>query len=74
MILLFRNKRVVIAGDGESKNQSVHVEDVNDALLSCVDVSFPDIGKAKKILGWKPKHTIKEALIDSVEFLSQEYL
>lgn len=41
MKLLFGNKRVVIAGDGESKNQSVHVEDVSNALLSCVDVSFP---------------------------------
>lgn len=41
MKILFRNKRVVIAGDGESKNQSVHVEDVSDALLSCVGVSFP---------------------------------
>lgn len=40
MIPLFTNKRVVIAGDGNSKNQSVHVEDVNNALLACADASL----------------------------------
>jgi len=36
---LLRNKRVVISGDGESKGQSIHVEDVNTALLASAELS-----------------------------------
>jgi nucleoside-diphosphate-sugar epimerase len=36
---LLRNKRVVIPGDGESKNQSIHVNDVSTALLACAETS-----------------------------------
>jgi len=39
MLALFKNKRVVIAGNGESKNQSIHVEDVNTALLASAETS-----------------------------------
>jgi nucleoside-diphosphate-sugar epimerase len=35
---LLRNKRVVISGDGESKGQSIHVEDVNTALLASAEL------------------------------------
>jgi len=38
MLPLLRNKRVVIAGDGESKNQSIHVNDVNTALLASAEL------------------------------------
>lgn len=143
---LLKNKRVIIAGNGESKNQSIHVKDVNTALLACAEVtdtSLPrhdvfnisgkevltvnewmelskrmsnstskvthlplflakgmvylawwlnktkvhpsylslmaqdqyfDISKAKHILGWGPKYTVKEALKDTIEFLREEYL
>jgi nucleoside-diphosphate-sugar epimerase len=143
---LLRNKRVVIAGDGESKGQSIHVEDVNTALLASAELpdkklpedivfnisgdevltlnefmslsksicgstskamylplplagvmahiawkldktkihpsyirlmaqdQFFDIRKAKHILGWKPKHTVEDAIKDTVEFLKEEYL
>ncbi len=143
---LFNNKRVFIAGDGESKNQSIHVNDVNTALLACAELSdktipedmvfnisgsevfsinefmelsksvvgstskaihlplslakgmayiawkldktkihpsyiclmaqdqYFDITKAKRILGWEPKHTVEEAIRDTVRFLQREYL
>jgi dihydroflavonol-4-reductase len=34
---LLRNKRVIIAGDGESKGQSIHINDVNTALLASAE-------------------------------------
>ena len=143
---LLRNKRVVIAGDGESKGQSIHVEDVNTALLTSAELpdkklpediifnisgnevltlnefmdlskkvsgstskaihlplplakvmaniawkldktkihpsylrlmaqdQYFDIRKAKHILGWEPKHTVEDAIKDTVEFLKKEYL
>ncbi len=40
MMTLFSNKKAIIAGGGKSKNQSVHVEDVISALLSCADASL----------------------------------
>lgn len=146
MKIIDRNKRIVIGGDGESKNQSIHVNDVNTALLTSAEISdvklsnydifnisgkeiltinewinliksitnskskvthlplflakaivnigwltrktnihpsyidliaqdqFFDIDKAKRILGWEPKYTTKEALIDTFEFLKGKYL
>ena len=143
---LLKNKRVIIAGDGKSKNQSLHVKDVNTALLASAEISdtklpshdifnisdkevltinewielvkrmsnstskvthlplflakgmvniawwtrktnihpsylslmaqdqFFDISKAKHLLGWEPKYTVKETLKDTVEFLREEYL
>lgn len=142
---LLKNKRVIIAGDGKSKNQSIHVNDVNTALLASAEISdtslpkydifnisgkevltinewmdlfkrvsnstskvvhlplylakgmahlawrlnktkvhpsylslmaqdqYFDINKAKHILGWEPKHTVKDALRDTVDFLREEY-
>jgi len=45
MLPLFKNKRVVVAGDGKSKNQSIHVEDVNTALLYCGEISEGSLPK-----------------------------
>jgi UDP-glucose 4-epimerase len=42
---LLRNKRVVIAGDGESKCQSIHVNDVSTALLASAEVSDTKLSK-----------------------------
>ena len=42
---LLKNKRVVITGDGESKNQSIHIKDVSTALLACAEVSDTSIPK-----------------------------
>lgn len=39
ILLLLKNKRVAIVGDGESKGQSIHVEDVNTALLTSAELS-----------------------------------
>ncbi|MBE3135824.1 MAG: NAD-dependent epimerase/dehydratase family protein [Thermoplasmata archaeon] len=36
---LLKNKRVIIPSDGESKNQSIHVNDVSTALLACAETS-----------------------------------
>lgn len=141
---LFENKRVIIAGNGRAKVQSMHVKDVNTALLACCKISenmlprtvifnisgkevmsinellrlmksvtnskskvthvpfiiaktmaniswmahktnihpaylslmaqdqFFDTSKAKHVLGWEPKHTLKEALDDTIEFLREE--
>jgi len=138
MLPLLKNKRVIIAGDGKNKNQSIHVKDVNTALLACAEISdtslskhdifnisgkevltinewielfkhvsgskskvthlplslakcmvyiawkfhktkihpsylrlmaqdqYFDISKAKHILGWEPKYTVKESLKDIV--------
>ena len=45
MASLFKNKRVIIPGDGKSKNQSVHVNDVNTALLACAEASNVSLPK-----------------------------
>jgi len=45
MLSLLKNKRVVIAGDGEGKNQSIHVEDVNTALLASAETSDSSLPK-----------------------------
>ena len=143
---LLKNKRVIITGDGKTKSQSMHVQDVITALLACSETKntslpkhdiynisgkevltinewielsknvsgstskvshlplflakgmvniawwahktnihpsylslmaqdqFFDISKAKHILGWEPKHTVEDALEDTVEFLRKEYL
>ena len=39
MAAILKNKRVTIPGDGESKNQSIHVNDVSTALLACAETS-----------------------------------
>ena len=39
IISLLKNKRVIIAGDGKEKAQSIHVNDVNTALLACGEIS-----------------------------------
>ena len=144
VVPMLMDKRVIIAGDGKSKSQSVHVQDVNTALLACAEISntsipkqdifnisgeellsinewmklfkrvgnskskishlplpiakfmayiawmlnktkvhpsylrlmaqdqYFDINKAKRILGWEPKYTVKEALEDAVGFLRKE--
>lgn len=42
---LLKNKRVIIAGDGESKNQSIHIEDVVSALLASAETSDSSLPK-----------------------------
>ena len=141
--LLLKNKRVIIAGDGRSKGQSMHVRDVNTALLRSAEKSntslnkyeifnisggevlslnewmelfkcasgsvskiihlplflakgmvhiawwlhrtkvhpsylnlmaqdqYFDISKAKRILGWEPKHVVEDAIKDTFEFLKE---
>jgi len=143
-IPMLSNKRVIIAGNGGGKGQSMHVHDVNTALLASAetsDISLPkhsifnisgkevltinewidlfkrvsgskskvthlplslakcmahiawkldktkvhpsylrlmaqdqyfDISKAKHVLGWEPKHTVVDALKDTIEFLREE--
>ena len=141
---LLMNKRVIIAGDGKSKSQSVHVQDVNTSLLACAEIQdaslskhdifnisgkevlsikeslelfksvcdskskvshlplpvakfmayiawmlnktnvhpsylrlmaedqYFDISKAKRVLGWEPKYTVKDGLEDAIDFLRKE--
>ena len=45
MLSLLKNKRVIIAGDGESKNQSIHVKDVNTALLASAEISDTSLSR-----------------------------
>ncbi len=35
---LMKNKRIIIAGDGRSKNQSIHAKDVNNVLLASAEI------------------------------------
>lgn len=146
VVSLFKNKRVIIAGDGSGKAQSIHVQDVNTAFLACGKISenllsqnvvfnisgeevlsinewihllksitnskskvthlplllakamvnigwlahktnihpsylslmaqdqFFDVSKAKHVLSWEPRYTVKEVLRDTVEFLREEHL
>lgn len=39
LVSLFKNKRIVLPGDGTSKNQSIHVKDVSMVLLACAELS-----------------------------------
>ena len=43
--ILLKNKRVIIAGDGKSKNQSIYVKDVITALMASAESSKKSIGK-----------------------------
>jgi nucleoside-diphosphate-sugar epimerase len=141
---ILRNKRVIIPGDGRSRGQSVHVQDVNSALLKSAEktntslskheiinisgeeiltldeyiellrnvtgstskiIHLPlplaksmtyiawrlnktnvhpsylslmaqdqyfDIRKAKNILDWQPKYTIKKAMEDTIAFFKKD--
>ncbi len=40
-----KNKRVIIAGNDKSKNQSIHVKDVNTALLASAEISDTSLPK-----------------------------
>ena len=33
-----------------------------------------DISKARHILRWEPKHTVEDAIKDTIEFLREKYL
>jgi nucleoside-diphosphate-sugar epimerase len=46
---ILRNKRVIIPGDGRSRGQSVHVQDVNSALLKCTENKNASLSKHEMI-------------------------
>ena len=57
----------VIAGIVGVKPEIVYVE----RKKSDVRATYADIGKAKKLLGWKPKTRLREGLEKEVERLKQ---
>lgn len=45
MMPLLRDKRVILPGDGTNKNQCMHVNDVNTALIKAAETSNNSIGE-----------------------------
>lgn len=47
IVSLLHNKQVVLPGDGDSKNQSIYVEDVNDAIYLSAMISSDQISNCE---------------------------
>lgn len=72
----FKHAGIKIAWEGEDVNEKGYNKDTGDVIIEIdpryfrpteVDLLVGDATKAKEKLGWKPKYTFDELIIDMVE-------